>query len=74
MATVINNPSSESAENGVGLIVGVVIALAVIILAALYLVPALRGDTGAGNPSPALPSGQVDVNLNTGGAGTGGGQ
>lgn len=75
MATVINNPDRADSDSGIGLIAGVVIALAVLILAALYFIPALRGaNNGAGGSSGSIPS-QVDVNLNAGGSagGTGGG-
>jgi hypothetical protein len=73
MATVINNPSGNSEDSGVGMIIGVLVAIVLIVLFFVYGLPALRG-----NPAPAQNGLNVDVNLpsgggDNGGAGTGGG-
>lgn len=65
MATVINNPSSDSSSSGAGWGVAVVLAV-VVILALLFGIPALRN---AGGTQVNVPD-TVDVNLNAGGAGT----
>jgi hypothetical protein len=71
MATVINSPRTDDAS-GVGVIVGIIIALAIIVLAALYFVPAIRGgNAGTGTEDSGgtqinVPD-QVDLNLNNGG-------
>ena len=63
MATVINNPSSDSSSSGAGWGIAVVLAI-VIILALLFGIPAL---TGSGSPAVSVPE-SIDVNV--GGAGT----
>ncbi|HWH07359.1 MAG TPA: hypothetical protein VNU47_02465 [Candidatus Paceibacterota bacterium] len=66
MATVINNPSSDSGSSGAGWGVAVVIAI-LVILALLFGIPALRGATGGG-ASVTVPE-SIDVNVGGGGAG-----
>jgi hypothetical protein len=72
MATVINNPG-ESESSGVGLIIGVIVAIILIALFFIYALPAMRGS----NQAPANPNIDLDVSLpgnsgGSGGAGTGG--
>ena len=62
MATVINNPSSDSSSNSAGWGIAVVLAI-VVILALLFGIPALTGS----NSAPVVPD-SIDVNV--GGAGT----
>ena len=69
MATVINNPGGESSDSGMGIIVGVIIAIVLIALFFISALPALRNrEAPAGNqpginvnvtapsPSPAYAS------------------
>lgn len=63
MATVINNPSSDT-SSGAGWGVAIVLVI-LVVLALLFGIPALRGATSGGGA--AIPE-SVDVNLNTGGA------
>lgn len=64
MPTVINNPSSDS--SGVGVIVGVLVAIVLIVLFFVYGLPGLRG---AGAPD----NGGVNVNVDLPGGGSGSG-
>lgn len=61
MATIINNPSGgDSSHSGVGLIIGIVLALVVIVLFFIYGLPALRnlgGGGGGTNINVTLPEG-----------------
>lgn len=63
MATVINNPDTSSAESnsGVGIIVGVVLAIVILFLFFSYALPAMRGNNGGTNVN--IPE-KVDVNVN----------
>jgi hypothetical protein len=78
MATVINNPNDTADSSGLGVIVGVIIALALIILAVFYFVPAIRGagdaggGAGAGGTQINVPD-SVDVNFGGGASGGTGG-
>lgn len=65
MATVINNPSSDS-SSGAGWGLAVIIAL-IVILALLFGIPALR-NMGGGAPAVSVPE-SIDVNVGGGGAG-----
>jgi len=62
MATVVNNPSGTS-DNGMGLIVGIVLLLGFVFLLFYYGLPAIRN---ASSPSVQVPS-KIDVNVNPGG-------
>ncbi len=64
MATVINNPSSDS-SSGAGWAIAIVVAI-IVILALLFGIPALRG---TGGPAVSVPE-SIDVNVGGGGAGT----
>jgi hypothetical protein len=68
MTTVIkNNGSDADSSGGVGLILGVLLAIVLIVLFFVYALPALRA------PGPADNGGiNVDVDLPGGGGGTGG--
>ncbi len=57
MATVINNPDHSGSDSGVGLIVGILIAVVVIFLFFFYGLPAMRNNQAA--PS----DGSIDVNV-----------
>lgn len=67
MATVINNPTSDRPETGIGVIVGVVVALAILVIAAVYLVPTLRNNNAGSGGYQTTPGGQIDLNLNASG-------
>lgn len=56
MATIINNPSGEG--SGIGIILGVILALAVIGIFFVYGLPAMRG-----NPAPADSSNGASINI-----------
>lgn len=66
MATVINNPGGTSEGSGMGVVIGVILAIIVIGLFLIYGLPKMRGNTSPSN---------VDVNVqlpsgNNGGTGT----
>ena len=61
MATVINNPSSDSSSAA-----GWGIAVVVLVLAVIFGLPMLRN---AGGPAISVPE-SIDVNVGGGGAGT----
>jgi len=61
MATVINNPSSDSSSSGAGWAIAIVLAI-VVILALLFGIPALRG---GGAPAASVPD-TIDVNIGAG--------
>ena len=64
MATVINNPSSDSSSAaGWGIAVVVIVLL---VLAVIFGLPMLRN---AGGPAISVPE-SIDVNVGGGGAGT----
>lgn len=55
MATIINNPSDGTAAgSGMGVIVGVIVALVVLALFFIYALPALRGNTGEQDGSATI--------------------
>ena len=62
MATVINNPSSDSSSSGAGWAIAVVLAI-VVILALVFGIPALRD---SGTPAVSIPD-TIDVNVGAGG-------
>jgi len=66
MATVINNPSSDS-SSGAGWGLAVIIGL-IVILALLFGIPALSNLGGGGAPAVSVPE-SIDVNVGGGGAG-----
>lgn len=66
MATVINNPG-EGESSGVGVIIGVLIAIVLIALFFIYGLPAIRGSSV--NDGGSL---DVDVNLPSGNSGSNG--
>lgn len=61
MATVINNPSSDSSSSGAGWAVAVVIGL-IVILALLFGIPALSNMGGGSAPAVNVPD-TIDVNV-----------
>lgn len=62
MATVINNPSDNG--NGAGMIIGIVIAVALIAVLFIYGLPMLRNKT-----ADTTPSANVNIQLPTGNTG-----
>jgi len=64
METVINNPGGGSGESsGMGMIVGVILAIVIIVLFFMYGLPAIRSnqaadDNGSVDINVELPSGQ----------------
>ena len=64
MATIINTPgTTQSDSSGVGVVVGVIIAIVIIALLALYGIPALRGSSQDG-VNVQIPD-KVNVNLDS---------
>ena len=59
MATIINTPGTQADNSGVGVVVGIILAIVVIALFAFYAVPALRRPVA--NPN----SGTINVQLQT---------
>jgi hypothetical protein len=56
MATVVNNPS-DTGSNGLGLVLGVILVLAVLFLFFVYGLPRLTGGAGSGTGAQVnLPS------------------
>ncbi len=79
MATIINNPSDTrpvvtSEDSGVGIVVGLLVALVLIVLFVMYVLPSMRG--AAVTPATETPAGaSANINLtvpSTGDSGTGG--
>ncbi len=67
MATVINNPGGSDGEStGVGMIIGIILAIVVIALFLIYGIPAMRGGN-TNNP----PAGGTNINVNLPTPGTG---
>lgn len=67
MATIINNPGEGGGGSGLAIVVGVLVALALVGLFIVYGLPALRG-----GGAPAPESGGVDVNVELPAGGSGG--
>ena len=70
MTTIVNTPRSGESDSGLGLILGIIIAIALVVLFIVYGLPALRN-----NQAPAeQPGTNINVTLpsdnsgNTGGA------
>ncbi|MDD5068601.1 MAG: hypothetical protein PHS53_04350 [Candidatus Pacebacteria bacterium] len=57
MSTIINTPGNSSEDSGLGIILGVLIAIIVIVLFFVYGLPALRGS------QTAQPSNGINVNV-----------
>jgi hypothetical protein len=69
MATIINTPAREvDSGSGVGVVVGVILAIALLVLLALYGIPALRNSTSSSNGLNVQVPDKVNVDLNTGSA------
>ena len=62
MATVINNPGNTTSDDGagvgLGMIVGIILAVVVIALLAIYGIPALRISS-----APTQPAGATNINV-----------
>ncbi len=61
MATIINTPpSGESSDSGLGLVLGVILAIVLVALFIIYGIPALRqnknADNGGTNINVTLPT------------------
>jgi hypothetical protein len=61
MATVVNNPS-QSDNNGMGFLIGVVVLIVFLILFFVYILPMITQSMQG--PSVTVPD-QVDVNVST---------
>ncbi|HVF69412.1 MAG TPA: hypothetical protein VNA13_02475 [Xanthomonadales bacterium] len=46
MATVVNNPQTESSSHGMGFLLGVILLVVVAVLVIAYGLPALSGNAG----------------------------
>jgi hypothetical protein len=63
MTTVVNNPGgTDTANSGMGFLMGIILLLAVLFLFFYFGLPAIRGATRA--PQINVP-GQIDVNVDT---------
>ena len=77
MATIINTPTNrDSADSSLGMILGVIIAIALVVLFFVYGLPALRqgsgNQPGGANINVTLPSGGGSGSGSTsGGSGSG---
>lgn len=61
MATIVNNPGPSNTDgSGVGMVIGIILAIIVIALFIIYGVPAMRG----GNTGPSTPTGGTNANIN----------
>lgn len=74
MATIINNPSDTrpvvtSDDSGVGMIVGLVVALVLIVLFVMYVLP---GFQGASTSAPVDTAPATNINLTVPNGTTGG--
>ncbi len=67
MTTIVNTPRGESTDSSLGLILGVIIAIALVVLFFVYGLPALR--QGQSQPN----GGNTDINVTLPGGGTGSG-
>jgi hypothetical protein len=65
MATVINNPGGSEESSGLGMMIGVILAVLVIILFFVYGLPAIRNSNAPSQPNDI----NVDVDLPSGGGG-----
>ncbi len=64
MATVINNPpSNTSSNNGMGFLWGVLLLILAVLLFLYYGLPRLGTFFGYGNPQVNIPS-RIDVHVN----------
>lgn len=59
MATIINTPGNGNDSSGVGVVAGVIIALALVGLFIVFVLPGIRN-----NKAPADTDTGVDVNVN----------
>lgn len=66
MATIINNPNSDGEGTGgsMGMVFGIVIAIAIIVLFVVYGLPALRNSNTQRSGTQVNVPESVDVNLN----------
>ncbi len=63
MATIINTPGTQSESgSGVGVVVGVILAIVVLALLAVYGIPALRGTAPQNGTNIQVPD-KIDVNV-----------
>lgn len=63
MATIINNPSTESSGSGVGTVVAIIILVLAIMLFFLYGLPAIRGANKGNNSTTIQVPDKVEVDL-----------
>ncbi len=67
MATIINNPGTNSDDSGVGVVIGVVVGLLLIVLFFAYALPSIRGTA---TPSTTQAPGGATVNVQLPGGST----
>lgn len=72
MATIVNTPGSTTDNSGLGMLVGVLLVIATVVLLLYFAAPALRS-LRAPSAQISVPE-QVDVNVNSGGQPAGGQQ
>ena len=63
MTTVINTPGTTQESSGVGLVVGVIVAIVIVALFLMYGLPALRGTANDGGGTNINIPEKVDVNV-----------
>ncbi len=68
MTTIVNTPRGESTDSSLGMILGVIIAIALVVLFFVYGLPALRQGS---QPSEGGTNINVSVPGSTGGTGSG---
>lgn len=66
MATVINNPSTESTGSGTSMVVGLVLAIIVAFLFFAYGLPALRNSGSTGSETNINVPDDINVDVNKG--------
>lgn len=62
MTTIVNNPVPVTTEDGtgVGMILGIILALVIIALLVIFGIPAFRNSTTASDP---MPTGATNINV-----------
>lgn len=70
MATIINNPSDTrpvvaTGDSGVGMVVGLLVALVLIVLFVMYVLPSIRGTavTPAATENPAGATANINLTV-----------
>lgn len=64
MATIINNPPGATGEDsGVGIVVGLMVAVILVVLFLLFILPGIRGTTPAVPDTGSEPGSSATVNV-----------